>query len=73
MLARELLDAESDDFARRDGFENWASLWAWHAGHAEKSERREGALVRQVIAWRLLDAEQTAALDAGVARLDEVA
>lgn len=72
-LQRELLDAESDAFARRDGFENWSSLWAWHAAHRTEEETRQDSIVRHVIAWRPLSAEQVAALDAGTAQLEEVA
>ena len=71
-LQREILDAENDAFARRDGFENYAALWAWHSAERDKEERGEPSLVRQIIAWLPLTPTQIGAIDNG-ARLDEVA
>ncbi|HYD87152.1 MAG TPA: hypothetical protein VEA80_06745 [Vitreimonas sp.] len=71
-LEREILDAENDSFARRDGFENWAAMWAWHDAARDKEERGAPSLVRQIIAWRPLSKDQIAAVAAG-ARLEEVA
>jgi hypothetical protein len=70
-LQREILDTANDSFARRDGFENWASMWAWHDADRDKEERGESSLVREIVAWRPLNAEQIAAVDSG-ARLEEV-
>lgn len=70
-LQRELLDRDGDAVARRDGFENYASMWAWHFANRTKEEKAEGgAIVRNVIAWKPLSEEHAAAIDAG-ARVEE--
>lgn len=73
-LQAELLNHDNDPFARRDGFENWSNLWAWHRAHrtADEKRARDQSIVRHVIAWRPLSADAAAALDAG-APLEEVA
>lgn len=77
-LTRELLDAESDAFARRDGFENWEAAWAFHVAHRTEAEKENWAeispsIVRELVAWRLLSEEQAAALDSGRARVEDAA
>lgn len=73
-LQRELLDTDNDAFARRDGFENYASLWAWHKAHRTPDEKKaaDQSIVRHLIAWTPLSAEAAAAVDAG-AQLEDVA
>jgi len=73
-LQRELLDRDNDAFARRDGFENYASLWGWHRSNRTPEEKRSAdqSIVRHLIAWNPLSAEAAAAVEAG-ASLEEVA
>jgi len=60
-----------DALARRDGFENWASAWAWHDANRDKEERGAASLVRELVGGCLLNAEQVAALENGSARIEE--
>lgn len=70
-LQHELVNRDDDAIARRDGFENYAAMWAWHFKNRTKDEKAEGgAIVRNVIAWKPLSDTQAAALDAG-ARIEE--
>lgn len=74
-VARELLRCESDAIAHRDGFENWDSLWLWHDGarRKDKPQPGDGSLCKELVVWKLLDAEQIAALETGRARIEEPA
>lgn len=74
-LQAELLNCESDAFAVRDGFVNWASAWAWHDAHRTDAEKETGAqaLVRELVAWAPITEEQAAALENGSANAEDAA
>lgn len=60
------VDRFAHDFARLDGFENWASAWGWHEAHRTEAERKNDdglkrPLIRELIAWRLIENEDAIA------------
>jgi hypothetical protein len=65
MIAAALIGNNADALAHADGFENWAAAWAWHDAHREKKESGSTAILRELIAWRLLPPEVEAAFDRG--------
>lgn len=61
---------EPDAFARLDGFESWAALWAWHQSQRKASERTDRFILRELIGWKKLSDEAAAQLDSGAALED---